>query len=37
MTKLMGLGLIGLAVFIGAIVTELTRKAHQQTSVRPGE
>jgi hypothetical protein len=36
MSKLAALGLIGVAVFLGAIVSELTKKTHQRTSAKPG-
>ena len=37
MCKLAGLGIIGLAVFLGAVVAEVTKKVHQSTSAKPGE
>jgi hypothetical protein len=37
MSKLAGLGIIGAAVFFAAIWVELTKKTHQQTSIKPGD
>jgi hypothetical protein len=35
--KIAGIGVIGLAVFLAALVVEITKTVHQQTSLKPGE
>ena len=37
MGKLVGLGIVGLAVFLGAVVVEVTRRIQQEKERAPGK